>query len=59
MIIDINITEKNDTAQIIVNNNNPTYKNEHTDTLIYNPKKTLNYRLITQHIKYYSDQTIS
>ncbi|STE83185.1 putative organic solvent tolerance protein [Escherichia coli] len=37
-MIGINMAEKDDTAQVVVNNNDPTYKSEHTDTLVYNPE---------------------
>ena len=55
-MIGINMAEKDDTAQVVVNNNDPTYKSEHTDTLVYNPEGALSYRLIAQHVEYYSDQ---
>ncbi|ONG04403.1 LPS export ABC transporter periplasmic protein LptC [Escherichia coli] len=44
---------------LVVNNNDPTYKSEHTDTLVYNPEGALSYRLIAQHVEYYSDQAVS
>ena len=56
VMIGINMAEKDDTAQVVVNNNDPTYKSEHTDTLVYNPEGALSYRLIAQHVEYYSDQ---
>ena len=49
VMIGINMAEKDDTAQVVVNNNDPTYKSEHTDTLVYNPEGALSYRLIAQH----------
>ncbi len=55
VMIGINMTEKDDIAQVVVNNNDPTYKSEHTDTLVYNPEGALSYRLIAQHVEYYSD----
>ena len=58
-MIGINMAEKDDTAQVVVNNNDPTYKSEHTDTLVYNPEGALSYRLIAQHVEYYSDQAVS
>ncbi|KYV39241.1 LPS export ABC transporter periplasmic protein LptC [Escherichia coli] len=45
VMIGINMAEKDDTAQVVVNNNDPTYKSEHTDTLVYNPEGALSYRL--------------
>lgn len=59
VMIGINMAEKDDTAQMVVNNNDPTYKSEHTDTLVYNPEGALSYRLIAQHVEYYSDQAVS
>ena len=59
VMIGINMAEKDDTAQVVVNNNDPTYKSEHTDTLVYNPEGALSYRLIAQHVEYYSDQAVS
>ena len=46
VMIGINMAEKDDTAQVVVNNNDPTYKSEHTDTLVYNPEGALSYRLM-------------
>lgn len=57
-MIDISMAEKDDTAQVVVNNNDPTYKNERTDTLVYNPKGAPSYRLIAQHVEYYSNQAV-
>ena len=51
VMIGINMAEKDDTAQVVVNNNDPTYKSEHTDTLVYNPEGALSYRLIAQHVE--------
>ncbi len=57
VMIGINMAEKDDTAQVVVNNNDPT--RSHTDTLVYNPEGALSYRLIAQHVEYYSDQAVS
>ncbi|UMX58146.1 LPS export ABC transporter periplasmic protein LptC [Escherichia coli] len=42
-----------DTAQPEVNPNDPTYKSEHTDTVVYSPEGALSYRLIAEHVEYY------
>ena len=36
VMIGINLADKDDTAQVVVNNNEPTYKSEHTDTVVHN-----------------------
>ena len=59
VMIGINMAEKDDTAQVVVNNNDPTYKSEHTDTLVYNPEGALSYRLIAQHVEYYSEPVLT
>lgn len=43
-MIGINLADKEDTAQVVVNNNEPTYKSEHTDTVVYSPEGALSYR---------------
>lgn len=37
VMIGINMAEKT-IPPVVVNNNDPTYKSEHTDTLVYNPE---------------------
>ena len=59
VMIGINLADKDDTAQVVVNNNEPTYKSEHTDTVVYSPEGALSYHLIAQHVEYYSDQAVS
>lgn len=39
VMIGINMAEKT-IPPVVVNNNDPTYKSEHTDTLVYNPEGT-------------------
>ncbi|KFB98627.1 YrbK family protein [Citrobacter freundii ATCC 8090 = MTCC 1658 = NBRC 12681] len=58
-MIGINLADKEDTAQVVVNNNEPTYKSEHTDTVVYSPEGALSYHLIAQHVEYYSEQAVS
>ena len=59
ILIGLNMAKKDDTAQPEVNNNDPTYKSEHTDTVVYSPEGALSYRLIAEHVEYYSDQAVS
>ena len=59
VMIGINLADKEDTAQVVVNNNEPTYKSEHTDTVVYSPEGALSYHLIAQHVEYYSEQAVS
>jgi hypothetical protein len=32
------------------------YKSEHTDTVVYSPEGALSYRLIAEHVEYFSEQ---
>ena len=48
-----------DTATVAVNPNDPTYKSEHTDTVVYSPEGALSYRLIAEHVEYFSEQEVS
>ena len=34
VLIGINLADKDDTAQVVVNTSDPTYKSEHTDTVV-------------------------
>ncbi|EHC45209.1 Uncharacterized protein YrbK [Salmonella enterica subsp. enterica serovar Give str. S5-487] len=56
VLIGINLADKDDPAAVMVNSNDPTYKSEHTDTVVYSPEGALSYRLIAQHVEYFSDQ---
>ncbi len=47
-LIGINLAEKDDPAAVMVNSNDPTYKREHTDTVVYSPEGRLIYHLIGQ-----------
>ncbi|ECW0954168.1 LPS export ABC transporter periplasmic protein LptC [Salmonella enterica] len=59
VLIGINLADKDDPAAVMVNSNDPTYKSEHTDTVVYSPEGALSYRLIAQHVEYFSDQAVS
>ncbi len=38
ILIGLNLANTDDTAQPEVNPNDPTYKSEHTDTVVYSPE---------------------
>ncbi|WP_318374494.1 LPS export ABC transporter periplasmic protein LptC [Enterobacter sp.] len=59
VLIGINLADRDDTEQVVANTNEPTYRSEHTDTVVYSPEGALNYRLIAQHVEYFSDQALS
>ncbi len=50
VLIGINLADKDDPAAVMVNSNDPTYKSEHTDTVVYSPEGALSYRLIAQQV---------
>lgn len=53
ILIGLNLANTDDTAQPEVNPNDPTYKSEHTDTVVYSPEGALSYRLIAEHVEYF------
>lgn len=59
VLIGVNLTDRDDDSEVAVNNSDPTYRSEHTDTVVYSPEGALNYRLIAQHVEYFSDQAVS
>ncbi|ADO46775.1 LPS export ABC transporter periplasmic protein LptC [[Enterobacter] lignolyticus] len=59
VLIGYNFVNKDDAVHPIANSNDPTYKSEHTDTLVYSPEGALNYRLIAEHVEYFSDDAVS
>jgi Uncharacterized protein conserved in bacteria len=59
VLIGINLASNDDDTQAVINANDPTYKSEHTDTVVYSPEGALNYRLIAEHVEYFSEQAIS
>ncbi|AGB76558.1 LPS export ABC transporter periplasmic protein LptC [Pseudocitrobacter corydidari] len=59
ILIGINLASNDDDGQAVVNANDPTYKSEHTDTVVYSPEGALNYRLIAEHVEYFSDEAVS
>ena len=59
VLIGLNLADKDDSSQVVINANDPTYKSEHTDTVVYSPEGALSYRLIAEHVEYFSDQALS
>ncbi|MEQ6277861.1 LPS export ABC transporter periplasmic protein LptC [Kluyvera cryocrescens] len=59
VLIGLNLADKDDTSQYVANANDPTYQSEHTDTVVYSPEGALSYRLIAEHVEYFSDQALS
>ncbi|WP_054179021.1 LPS export ABC transporter periplasmic protein LptC [Trabulsiella odontotermitis] len=59
ILIGVNLASNDDSEQAVTNTSDPTYKSEHTDTVVYSPEGALNYRLIAEHVEYFSDQAIS
>lgn len=59
VLIGVNLTDRDDDSEVAINNSDPTYRSEHTDTVVYSPEGALNYRLIAQHVEYFSDQAVS
>ncbi|WP_052283624.1 LPS export ABC transporter periplasmic protein LptC [Kluyvera genomosp. 1] len=59
VLIGLNLADKDDTSQYVANANDPTYQSEHTDTVVYSPEGALSYRLIAEHVEYFSDQGLS
>jgi len=59
VLIGVNLADRDDTEQVVVNNNDPTYRSENTDTVVYSPEGALNYRLIAQHVEYFSEEALS
>lgn len=59
VLIGVNLAENTTPPPVAASSNNPTYKSEHSTTVVYNPEGALNYRLIAEHVEYFSDSAIS
>ncbi|MCT4701992.1 LPS export ABC transporter periplasmic protein LptC [Enterobacteriaceae bacterium H20N1] len=59
VLIGINLADKDIVAPVSVNSNEPTYKSEHSTTIVYSPEGALNYRLVAEHVEYFSETAIS
>ncbi len=59
ILIGINLTSKDDADPVATNSADPTYKSQHTDTVVYSPEGALNYRLIAKNVEYFSTEGVS
>lgn len=59
ILIGLNFADKDEGGQVVINTSDPTYKSEHTDTVVYSPEGALSYRLIAEHVEYFSDKAES
>ncbi|WMY74851.1 LPS export ABC transporter periplasmic protein LptC [Buttiauxella selenatireducens] len=59
ILIGVNLADKDTVVQPTVSSNEPTYQSEHSTTLAYSPEGALNYRLVAEHVEYFSDTAIS
>jgi len=47
------------TPEVAVNNQDPTYQSQHTVTVVYDPTGKLNYRLVSDEVKYYTTDLLT
>ncbi|AHJ76408.1 MULTISPECIES: LPS export ABC transporter periplasmic protein LptC [Kosakonia] len=59
ILIGINLTAQDEPDPVATNTADPTYKSQHTDTVVYSPEGALNYRLIAQNVEYFSAEGVS
>ncbi|MDF7679260.1 LPS export ABC transporter periplasmic protein LptC [Enterobacteriaceae bacterium ESL0689] len=59
ILVGLNLTETNAPFQLQIQSDAPTYTSEHTDTVVYNPEGALSYRLVADHVAYFSAQELS
>lgn len=59
VLIGINLVDKDAITPQEANNNEATYKSEHSTTVVYNPLGALNYRLVAEQVEYFSDTALS
>lgn len=59
ILIGLNLASTDDTTLQEISPDDPTYTSEHTDTVVYTPEGALNYRLIAEHVEYFSAQELS
>ncbi len=59
VLIGVNLADRESASPVTTNSSDPTYKSEHTDTVVYSPEGALNYRLIAQHVEYFSVEAIT
>ncbi|AMO47001.1 lipopolysaccharide export system protein LptC [Kosakonia oryzendophytica] len=59
VLIGINLTTQDAPEQVTTSSTDPTYKSQHTDSLVYSPEGALNYRLVAQNVEYFSADGVS
>lgn len=59
VLIGINLADNDTTDQVASNSNEPTYQSEQSSTVVYSPEGALTYRLVAQHVEYFSDDAVS
>ncbi|EOV9028684.1 LPS export ABC transporter periplasmic protein LptC [Cronobacter sakazakii] len=59
VLIGINLADQDESGPTTVNSNEPTYQSEQSNTLVYSAEGALNYRLVAQHVEYFSDDGVS
>ncbi|EPN9630168.1 LPS export ABC transporter periplasmic protein LptC [Cronobacter sakazakii] len=59
VLIGINLADQDESGPTTVNSNEPTYQSEQSNTRVYSPEGALNYRLVAQHVEYFSDDGVS
>lgn len=59
VLIGINLADQDEAGPTTVNSNEPTYQSEQSNTVVYSPEGALNYRLVAQHVEYFSEDGIS
>ncbi|AGE87905.1 LPS export ABC transporter periplasmic protein LptC [Cronobacter sakazakii] len=59
VLIGINLADQDESGPTTVNSNEPTYQSEQSNTVVYSPEGALNYRLVAQHVEYFSDDGVS
>ncbi|EIX1534085.1 LPS export ABC transporter periplasmic protein LptC [Cronobacter sakazakii] len=59
VLIGINLADQDESGPTTVNSNEPTYQSEQSNTLVYSPEGALNYRLVAQHVEYFSNDGVS
>lgn len=59
VLIGINLADQEETGPVATSDNEPTYQSEHSSTLVYSPEGAMNYRLVAQHVEYYSTDGVS
>ncbi|ALB72141.1 LPS export ABC transporter periplasmic protein LptC [Cronobacter muytjensii] len=59
VLIGINLADQDEGGPLTVNSNEPTYQSEQSNTVVYSPEGALNYRLVAQHVEYFSEDGVS